>query len=289
MKKLYNPLPAGGAPLYTETLDDALQVEIWDALEGILSDVDPELAYPKAVRDFGAPLQGGFIINGGAVTDNTTTWDIADGIVYFVGTKQFARFIGQTGILPTEVALIQLDSPVVTQKTFFDATLKNYYETYTASVTKQSTATLVPAGAIVVRQLEALGNLPNTLMGHPTFGNFLNEINIWTLDNGKQTITPLNAWIDGGCFYRKLGGTVHVGLAVTNSAGATNDIVFQLPADYRPAVAETATGIAVATTSGNSYPITVVSTGDVSIVGASGQAEGGIYAQFSFLESNFNS
>jgi hypothetical protein len=293
MKKLYNPLPAGGAPLYTETLDDALQLEIWDAIEGILSDVDPHDGYPFALRN--TPTLGkvtnGFLISGGAVTDNGATWDIADGIVYFPATKQFARFAGITGVVTaTEVVIIQLDAPVVTQKTFFDATLKNYYETYTATASVHIATNPTPSDAVVVYKDEVLGGFPNTLMGHPTFGNHINQINKWTVDNGKQTVIILNSWTDGGCFYRKMGGVVHVGINVGNSVGATNDIVFTLPAtgNYRPAATEIATGIAVATVSGNSYPVTVNSNGDVAIVGASTQPEGPIFAQFSFLEANFN-
>ena len=292
MKKLYNPLPAGGAPLYTETLDEALQLELWDVIEGILSDVDPHTGYPELWQ--ATPtifnLTNGFIVGGGDVTDNTTTWDIADGVVYFPATKQFARFTGQTGILASEIAVIQLDAPVVTQKTFFDATLKNYYETYTASVSKILSTSTAPSDAVVVRKDAELIGYENILMGHPTFGNFLNQINKWVVDNGKQTVTILNSWIDGGCFYRKMGGVVHVGINVTGAVGATNDTIFTLPAsgNYRPAAAEVATGIAVSTVSGNFYPVTVDSSGNVSIVGAAGTAETILLAQFSFLEANFN-
>jgi len=290
MKKLYNPLPTGGAPVHTETLNTT-ELEIYAALEGILSKLDPALAYP--IKYQAAPstnyVSTGIIVSGGGVTDNTTDWDLAAGIAYFPVAGRFARFAAEATIDNADYAMITLDSPAVTQKTFFDAANKNYYEEYAASV-----ATLTPPAAEPVVEyvcVRKASYMEGTDMGHPTFGNIIGNLNAFVIAEEPTAMTPTSPWTNPSSFstYRKIGERVHLNIAAGNSAAAGADVFATLPAAYRSYTENPGVGVAYGETTNNLYPVIVdPATGNISIVGASGITESKIRANFSFLGSVYN-
>jgi len=284
MKKLYNPLPTGGAPLFTETVNTT-EVELWAAIEGMLKHLDPTLSYPDTYQ--AAPttnyVSTGIIVSGGDVTDNTTDWDLAAGVAYFPVAGRFARFAAEATIDNADYVMITLDSPTTTQKTFFDAANKNYWVEYAASV-----ATLTPPAAepvveyVCVRKVEVLENYSR--MGHPTFGNMINQLNEMVGPGELTVITPVNGWTSSfpATHAVKMGRLVQIAIFAQSAASATTDVfVNALPSKFQPTL--DVVGHAVGQTSGTIYPV-IVSGANITIVGGFGQTETSIDGQIDFLD-----
>ena len=132
MKKLVDPLSAGGAPIFaTETLSEVLTTEVWDAMQAILGSVTPSkynalFATDNMVLSGGVPSDGG----GGTI-------DFTAGIAYFPSAGGIiARFPAAVGVTPgfLNVVSIRLQTATTEQKTFFDSSSKDYTQTYTALI-----------------------------------------------------------------------------------------------------------------------------------------------------------
>jgi len=286
MKKLYDPLPAGGAPIFTEALNDVIQGELWDVLEAMLSSVNILNAYPLAQQDDPAagglfPRSTGLIISGGDVTDNTTDWDMAAGIAILPASKKIVRFPALAGIGNTSHVVISEDTAVTTQKTFFDGSSKNYYEDVPGKSVENDSPT--PSEFVSVQKNESAGG--NSFMGHPTIGNYFKSLAYSCFDGGEIQMTGLSSsWTSAG-YYRRIGDIVHIELRATGATAATADAIYTFPApgtreNYRPA--RNIKAIAIGTT-GTIYPVTIIaSTGIMSIVGGSSSTETQIDAQIQY-------
>ena len=214
MKKLYDPLDTGGAPVFTETLNDIIQTEVWDALEGILSSVD--IRYAQASTGFGTgPADSlGLVVSGGAITDNGATWDLAAGVAYFPVNKIFARFPATAGIASANGALIEIDGSATTlQKEFFDGANKNYSVEYVATVNETVIPPVPSVGAIEYAQVlpKGTGSFPNNYTAFPSLGNILKSMGEIAHDGALTSLTPANGWglVTAG-EYRKVGGQVFI-------------------------------------------------------------------------------
>jgi len=290
MKKLYDPLPAGGAPVFTETLNDIIQTEVWDVLEGILSSVD--IRYAQASTGFGTGSADslGLIISGGEITDNGATWDLAAGIAYFPVNKVFARFPATTGIASANGALIEIDgSTTTTQKEFFDGANKNYSIEYAATVNETTIPPTPSVGAIEYAQVfpKGTGSFPNNYVAFPSLGNILKSMGEIAHDGDLLSLTPANGWgLSTAGEYRKVGGQVFIEIHGAPGS-ATTDVCAQIPSGYRPRVS--AYSAFMGSTSNTLYPAYVnSSTGDIYIVGGQGSGETLITGNFTYLEAGFN-
>lgn len=287
MKKLYDPLPVGGAPLFTETLNDVIQAELWDALEAMLSSVNILNAFPLVIQDDPAagglfPKSTGFIISGGDVTDNGGSWDMDAGVAILPVSKKIVRFPALTTINNVHHVVISEDTSVVTQKEFFDGATKNYYEEISGvSVADAATGGLTEW--VSVQKSESAGG--QSYMGWPTIGNYFKTLAYSCFDGGDIQMTGLSSsWTAGG-YYRRVGDLVHIDLRATGATPASADAIFTMPApgtreNYRPA--RDIKAIAIGTT-GTIYPVTIIAaTGVVSIVGGSASTETQIDAQIQY-------
>ena len=283
MKKLYNPLPTGGAPVFTETLND-LESELWTGVQAIFNTLDPTDMYPDAWRL--APstyyVSTGIVVSGGEVTDNTTDWDMAAGIAYFPVTGKFARFAAEATIDNADHAMITLDSPAVTQKTFFDASNKNYYEEYTASV-----ATLTPPAAepvveyVCMRKSREAASLCR--MGHPTFGNIIFQLANFVGPGVFTVLTPTNGWTGTSSYANNYGQFTKITLSAETAISAGTDVFCStLPSKYQPALTPVI-GHVIGSTSGTIYPVHIDTGGNITIIGGSGQTETYIQGNILFL------
>jgi len=281
MKKLYNPLATGGAPVFTETVNNT-EVELWAALEGMLKHLDPTEFYPDTYQ--AAPttnyVSTGIIVSGGDVTDNTTDWDLAAGVAYFPVAGRFARFAAEATIDNADYAMITLDSPVTTQKTFFDAANKDYFVEYLASV-----ATLTPPAAepvveyVCVRKAKIMETF--SYMGHPTFGNILSQITNLIGAGEDSVLTPAGNWTGSGSYAINLGKFTEIHLLANSAASAITDVFCStLPSKFQPVY--DVVGHAIGTT-GAIYPVHIDTSGNINIIGGSGQAETNITGQVLFL------
>lgn len=105
MKKYINPIPDGGAPLHNNRLNVELGIEIWDAIEGLLT---------KFSLDTQGVIISGCVSSGGPYT-------VSAGIVYIDG--KFRRVPATSGLSGTKY--ITSGADVNTPKTFGDGLSKN--------------------------------------------------------------------------------------------------------------------------------------------------------------------
>lgn len=109
MRRLINPVPAGGAPINNEQLNDIFQIEIHDCIEALLSPFD-------------ADVQG--VIVSGCVITGGGPYAISAGVVYLNG--EFMRLPAATGqTLPKYIAAKAIS---YVTKTFADQVTKNLIE-----------------------------------------------------------------------------------------------------------------------------------------------------------------
>ena len=131
MKKLVNPLSTGGAPIYgTETFSEILTQEVWDGIEATFGSLTPSIYHTDVTTD-------NMVLSGGEITDvGGGLFDVAAGIAYFKSAGGIiARFPALASVNPTVSTIyINLSAPVTEQKTFFDATPKDYAITHSAVV-----------------------------------------------------------------------------------------------------------------------------------------------------------
>ncbi len=118
MRKFFNPLPAGGAPLFNVEANGVLQTEFWDIIQ------DSMLALTSPIA--------GMIVSGGLINDLGATFDIAAGICFVDG--EFCRFEAETGL--TSPAYISKQTPVVEQIEFADTVDKDFISDTIALVTQ---------------------------------------------------------------------------------------------------------------------------------------------------------
>jgi hypothetical protein len=115
MKKLINPIAAGGAPLFGDTVLTPVFADIYAAIESILYNIVSETE--------------GVIVKGCVVTPNVSNWDCTSGIVYLNGKyMDFAGFTNQ----PTTTYIVPATT-VNTPKTFFDGVSRNLLVTESAT------------------------------------------------------------------------------------------------------------------------------------------------------------
>lgn len=89
MKRLIDPVPAGGAPINNEELNLLFQTEIYDSIQAMLSRWDSD--------------SQGIIVKGCLITGTTGNYAISEGIVYLNG--KFMRLPAATGqALPKYIA-----------------------------------------------------------------------------------------------------------------------------------------------------------------------------------------
>jgi hypothetical protein len=116
MRKFVNPIPGGGAPLSTETVDDLVTTEIWDAIESTYSEFEGDTE--------------GIIISGCIISGSVGNYNISAGFVFLNG--EIMRLPSQTG-----VALPQYIVPVATSyetAIFNDGDSKNLIEVKVAGL-----------------------------------------------------------------------------------------------------------------------------------------------------------
>ena len=113
MRKFFDPMPAGGAPIYTQELNDALSKQMYLTIESLMN----------ALTD----VISGIIVSGGSITDaGGGTYNIGAGIAFFVsGTGgEFREFPAATGLtLPFYINQV---ADVVEQIEFADAATKDF-------------------------------------------------------------------------------------------------------------------------------------------------------------------
>jgi hypothetical protein len=289
MKKLYDPLPAGGAPVFTETLNEVIQGEIWKALEGVLSTLDITTLYPLNYQQdpgsSGFEIGTGIIVAGGDFTDGGTGYTIAAGIAYFPQTKLFAEFTETVVTGTGNNIYISPGTASNTTKTFFDGSSKNYYTTQDCDkvVSGVTGATSGLSEWVRIEYAEEIGG--KSLMGHPYLGNVFKMLALSTLDSSQIALTMNDNWT-GSTSYRRVGRIGHLHIDATNSASATVDTIGTLPSTglehYRPLY--NIVGFARGATSGTLYDVTINATsGDIVIVGASGVTETSIDGEITFM------
>lgn len=117
MKKITQLAETGGAPIYFDDFRDVFNLEIWNAMEALLS------GYTSDTE--------GVIVSGCTVGGSgPSSYTISAGIVFLDG--EFMRLAAQTGLsLPQ---YIKADTAVNTQRTFDDTNLKTLYITKGATV-----------------------------------------------------------------------------------------------------------------------------------------------------------
>lgn len=117
MKKITQVAETGGAPIYFDDFRDVFNLEIWNAMEALLS------GYTSDTE--------GVIVSGCTVGGSgPSSYTISAGIVFLDG--EFMRLAAQTGLsLPQ---YIKADTAVNTQRTFDDTNLKTLYITKSATV-----------------------------------------------------------------------------------------------------------------------------------------------------------
>jgi len=159
MKKIIDPLPAGGAPIFaTETVSEILTKEVWDAMESLF-----ELLHGSLYLRGTTSGVGGIILSGCEVTpQGGNLYDVSAGIL-FHPTVGIARYAGATGISTTLSIYLNPDTPVVEQKTFADAGVKDYSTTISTAV---STSVGLTGGVRIVVD-------SNTVVWRPTLDNIL--------------------------------------------------------------------------------------------------------------------
>ncbi len=140
MKKLVNPLSTGGAPIYgTETFSEILTQEVWDSMEAMFESLTPSAYHASVTTD-------NMVLSGGEITDvGGGLFNVAAGIAYFKSAGGIiARFPALASVNPTVSTIyINLEAPVTEQKTFFDATPKDYAITHSAVVAITATTDYV--------------------------------------------------------------------------------------------------------------------------------------------------
>lgn len=116
MKKLVTAADLGGAPIYKSDLRDLFNVEIWAAIQAMLSPFDSDTQ--------------GIIVSGCVITDNSGNFDMTAGIVYLNG--EFMRISAVTN--QTFTKYIAPDSVVDDSRTFADGNTHAVMETKGASL-----------------------------------------------------------------------------------------------------------------------------------------------------------
>jgi len=110
MKKYVNPIPDGGAPLHNNRLNTELNVEIWEAMQSLMSKFDSDTQ--------------GIIMSGCVLSDNAGNFDMTAGIVYLDG--EFMRIAAATNQAFTKYIAAKTVS--YTAKVFADGASKNLIE-----------------------------------------------------------------------------------------------------------------------------------------------------------------
>lgn len=150
MKKLINPIPSGGMPVFgTESLSEILSVELWTAAEAMLGTLLPS-KYSTLIGNNNMVLIGGEPTSlGGGL------FDISAGIAYFpdslTAPGAIAAFPAATGVNPGLLGSLSIDlgAPITEQKTFADAGVKDYAITYSAVVDGAAAASTDRVVAII--------------------------------------------------------------------------------------------------------------------------------------------
>lgn len=151
MKKLNNPIPDGGFPLFGEDINELFQNEIWTVIEAMLG------------------TEGNIIISGGQVT-NEADKSITEGICFLGG--EFYRFPAASG-LGSEFYI----SPSPTsfeQRVFEDTNLKDFIEVKVAQIT-----TTDPGGELIKVDF---------VNGVRRFGGVTPWINLRALDTSEPNV-----------------------------------------------------------------------------------------------------
>lgn len=175
MKKLVNPIDAGGAPLFaTETFSELLSAEIWDAMESLFNNLEAS----RYDSGSSSGTVSGFILTGIDITpQGGDLYDVSAGIVFFPEIG-IARYAGTTGVSTTSFISINPGTPVIEQKTFFDTVDKDYSTTVPAELSTSAGLT----GGVVIRVSS------NEVIWRPTIDNILSSISGDTLKR-MYTIT----------------------------------------------------------------------------------------------------
>jgi len=127
MKKVVNPLPTGGAPIFgTELIAEVVSQETWDAVESILRGVD----WGKFRNKLNGVNNPNLVLSGGVIT----TGNVTAGIAYFpnVDNGVIARFPSSATI--SGAFNIHLEAELIEQKPFFDGPNKDYFTTRTCTI-----------------------------------------------------------------------------------------------------------------------------------------------------------
>ncbi|HMG89264.1 MAG TPA: hypothetical protein VK589_04370 [Chryseolinea sp.] len=111
MKKIVSATDLGGAPFFKNDMREIFNAELWDVIEGILSQHDADTQ--------------GVIISGCVLSANAANFDMTAGIVYLNG--EFMRIAAATN--QTFNKFIQPSTPTTESRTFADGTTHNLTET----------------------------------------------------------------------------------------------------------------------------------------------------------------
>jgi len=141
-RKFIDPMPAGGAPIYTQELNAALTREIYLGFQSMMN----------ALTD----IIAGIIVSGGAVSNNGDgTYNIGSGVAFFQSDVaaddggDFMEFDAATNL--TLPFYINQSTPITEQIEFADAATKDYIVNKRAEVSQSASgATIIinsfPAG-----------------------------------------------------------------------------------------------------------------------------------------------
>jgi len=134
MRKLNNPMPAGGAPFNNEDLNDVFQTEVWDAMQALVN-----------MSNWTAGGSDALIISGCVVTANASNFDMTAGIVYISG--EFMRIDAVTN--QTFTKYIVASTPTNVARTFNDAASKTMIIEKKASLSGSSSGQFITISSLL--------------------------------------------------------------------------------------------------------------------------------------------